>query len=133
MQKLIFVMLHIYLWIVLQNFLFVFLLKRATIISPVSAVLSDDCFAYWVVFVLTRGPIFSLIFREKGREKYLPGAPTGDGTCNLDMCPDLELNLQPFGVLDNTPTNWPIRPQLVCLYFKVIYMLWDLPMLLTDL
>ena len=31
--------------------------------------------------------------------------PTGDGTCNLGMCPDWELNLQPFGVQNNAPTN----------------------------
>ena len=32
--------------------------------------------------------------------------PTGDITCNLDICPDLESNLWPFGLWDNAPTHW---------------------------
>ena len=32
-------------------------------------------------------------------------ALTGDGTCNLGMCPDSGLSPQPFGVWDNAPTN----------------------------
>ena len=31
--------------------------------------------------------------------------PTGDGTHNLDICPDRELNLQPFGAWVDAPTN----------------------------
>ena len=33
-----------------------------------------------------------------------------DQTYNLGMCPDWELNLQPFKVWDNTPTNWASQP-----------------------
>ena len=61
-----------------------------------------------------------LLISERGKEKeretlmwernidQLPPmrALTGDQTCNLGMCPDWELNLQPFGVWDNNPTNW---------------------------
>ena len=54
--------------------------------------------------------------RERAREKHqckretatgclLICTPTGDQTCNLGMCPGWELNLQPFGLYDNTPTN----------------------------
>ncbi|KAF6123874.1 dynactin subunit 5 [Phyllostomus discolor] len=31
--------------------------------------------------------------------------PTGDRTHNLVMCPDWELNPQPFGLWDDAPTN----------------------------
>ena len=31
--------------------------------------------------------------------------PTGDRTHSLGMCPDWELNLQPFGVWHDAPTN----------------------------
>ena len=46
--------------------------------------------------------------REKGRETSigcLLRNPTGDQTHNLGMCPDTELNLQPFGPWDDAPTN----------------------------
>ena len=43
------------------------------------------------------------------REKPLTVAPvhalTMDQTHNLGMCSDWESNPQPFGVLDDTPTN----------------------------
>ena len=47
---------------------------------------------------------------ERERERsidWLPPISTsnGDQTYNLSMCPDWELNLQPFGVRDNTPTK----------------------------
>ena len=49
-------------------------------------------------------------FREKG-EKLDPlplvHAPTRDWTYNLVMYPDLESNLQPFGVWDDSPTEPP--------------------------
>ena len=51
--------------------------------------------------------------RQKERNIYqLPPVriPTGDRTLNLGMCPDRELNLQPFGVWDDAPINratWP--------------------------
>ena len=31
---------------------------------------------------------------------------TRDQTHNLGLCPDWELNLQPFGVWNNAPINW---------------------------
>ena len=33
-------------------------------------------------------------------------ALTGNQTRYLDVCPDWELNLQPFGVWDDAPNNW---------------------------
>lgn len=30
---------------------------------------------------------------------------TNDRTCNRGMCPDLETNLQPFGVQDDAPAS----------------------------
>ena len=58
--------------------------------------------------------IGSLIFRgggigmwERNTDWWPPVCtPTGDGTCNLGMCPDLGRRLQPFDVWDNTSTNW---------------------------
>ena len=44
--------------------------------------------------------------REKRHDRLLPThAPTRDRTHNQGMCPDWELNLQPFGAWDNVPTN----------------------------
>ena len=37
-------------------------------------------------------------------------APPWDQACSLGMCPDWELNLQPFGILDNIPTNQATQP-----------------------
>lgn len=61
--------------------------------------------------------VFFIGFREKGqkRERNIDLLPplhtsTGDGTHNLDMCPDRDLNPQPFGAGDDTPiycTTWP--------------------------
>lgn len=31
--------------------------------------------------------------------------PTGDRTCNLDMCPDRESKLQSFGAWNDVPIN----------------------------
>ena len=49
--------------------------------------------------------------RERNMDSLLPvHALTRNWTHNLGMCPDQELNLQPFGVQDNAPTNsatWP--------------------------
>ena len=52
-------------------------------------------------------------FREReGREKernmnrlLSVHALTGDQTCGLGMCPNLESNIQPFGVWNDTPIN----------------------------
>ena len=47
--------------------------------------------------------------RERGTEIDIDHLPplcvlTGDQTCNLGMCPDPELNLQPLGVWGDAPT-----------------------------
>ena len=70
-------------------------------------------------FILTQGHFF-IAFIERGRGKerkrnidvretlivcLLIHGPTGDQTHNLGMCPDQELNLQPFGLWDDAPTN----------------------------
>ena len=54
----------------------------------------------------SKGGIETLI--QERSINWLPPtcAWTGDWTCNSGMCPDRELNLQPFGVLDDAPTNW---------------------------
>ena len=36
----------------------------------------------------------------------LTHAPTRDQTCNSGTCPDWELNLWPFSLRDDAPTNW---------------------------
>ena len=50
--------------------------------------------------------------RRSEKEKHLPPihTPTGDRTHNLGTCPNRELNLRPFGVQDNAPTNGATRP-----------------------
>ena len=69
-----------------------------------------------------------LIFRERGREgeregekHCLPliGPPTRDQTPNLCMCSDLESNLQPFGLQDDTPTNWATVARAVPDFLKL--------------
>ena len=68
-------------------------------------------------------------FRERGREgererkkidvgekhDQLPliCALMGDGTCNLGMCPDWELNPRPYSLLDVAPASQPQRPGLM--------------------
>ena len=64
-------------------------------------------------------------FRQRGMERekknmdverktligYLPHTPKqAGGTCNQDMCPDWESNLQPSGVWDDAPTYWATWP-----------------------
>ena len=47
-------------------------------------------------------------FREKERNiDWVPSicGPSRDWIHNLGMCPDWELNLQPFGEIYDTPTN----------------------------
>ena len=51
-------------------------------------------------------------------------APTGDRTCNLDICPDWESKLQPFGVWDNSPKNWA-WPRLAKFIIKCILLFFD--------
>ena len=53
--------------------------------------------------------------RRKERERNIDWllsiyTPTRDQTCNPDVCPDQELNPQPLGVWDHTPTNCAIKP-----------------------
>ena len=48
--------------------------------------------------------------RERERERNIDLLPlihtlTGDLTHNLSMCPDVELNSQPFALWDDTPTT----------------------------
>ena len=44
--------------------------------------------------------------REKHRLVASHRHPTRDQTHNLAVCPDQELNPRPFGLQDDTPTNW---------------------------
>ena len=51
--------------------------------------------------------------RKEQRERNICQLPsvctlTMGQTCNLGMCPDWESNPQPFGLWDDTPTNWAI-------------------------
>ena len=39
------------------------------------------------------------------------------------LCPDWELNLQPFGVWDDTPTNWAIPARATTILFKSVFLL----------
>ena len=43
--------------------------------------------------------------REKHQSIFSGVRPDWNQTIYLGMCPDQELNLQPFGVQDNSPTN----------------------------
>ena len=60
----------------------------------------------WEINIDWLSPVFSL---------------TGYWTYNLRMCPDLELNLQPFGVENSAPTNWATQPGLA-FSFKAEYL-----------
>ena len=70
-------------------------------------------------------------FKERGRggererkrnTDRLPAicTPIRDGTGNLGMCPDWELNPQPFGEWDDALRNWSTWPELKH-FFKTIY------------
>ena len=72
--------------------------------------------------------------RERGvggeRERNINWLPpicalTGDWTCNLDMCPDRELNPQPFGVWDDAPTSWATLARalhsILCCWSSLIF------------
>ena len=57
---------------------------------------------------------FFFFFREEGRKRninqlppihILTGTPTSDQTHNPGICPDWELNPQPFSVWDDAATN----------------------------
>ena len=85
------------------------------------------------IHVVTNGSISSFLFfelknmfinfTETGRERerkrknisWLPPiyALMGDRTCNPGMCPDQELNTQPFGVWDDAPTNQALPARAV--------------------
>ena len=65
------------------------------------------------------------IFREKGREGGRKGEkhqhvvasrapPTGELAHNPGMCPDWELNRQPFGFQAETQSTEPHQPRLHC-------------------
>ena len=43
--------------------------------------------------------------KEKHQSVDSSRRPNQDSTHNLGVCPDWELNLQPFGVWDDVPTN----------------------------
>ena len=46
------------------------------------------------------------LMRERNIDQFPPMcALTGDRTHSIDMCPDWELNMQPFGARDDAPTN----------------------------
>ena len=81
---------------------------------------AQSYYPLFVGFILTWEHFFSLLIeREERREKeretsmretsigcLLVWAWTRDWTYNLGMCPDQESNLRPFGLWDDTPTNW---------------------------
>ena len=49
-----------------------------------------------------------ILMSERNIDQPLPVyTPTGDLTYSLRMCPDQELNLQPFGVWDDYRTESP--------------------------
>ena len=52
--------------------------------------------------------------RERWEKHWLVAShthPNQGSTLSIGMCPDQGLNLQPFGVQDDTPTNWAIWPR----------------------
>ena len=52
--------------------------------------------------------------------------PTRDWTCNLRICPDWELNPQPFSVLDDAPTSWATQPGWGGNYYLLSFQKWKL-------
>ena len=91
-----------------------------------------NCLKYSIVFIFIWGHLFT-VSRERGRGRNREGqrgreeggergkhwceretliscllirTPTGGWTSKLGMCPDRDLNPQPFGQWDDAPTNW---------------------------
>ena len=122
------------------------LLPRLTIVCPWAGLLL--CSNILILFSFKSPPedIFWLLQREEGREKkmsmqewrerginWLPPvcAQTGDchperdylcwdqETCNLRMCPDLELKLPTFSYVMTLPATEPHWPGHQCPHFKV--------------
>ena len=46
-------------------------------------------------------------------------SPTGDLACNPGVCPDQELNRQPFGSQATTQSTEPQKPGLVFLFIQL--------------
>ena len=92
-------------------------------------------YSLYVFLILTWDHCFIALFRERERERetvmwetnidWLPSPRTliREGTCNLSMCPDWELNLRPFiyrMLFQPSKSHWP---RLTVLLFKNIYSL----------
>ena len=75
---------------------------------------------------------YLLIFRKRGREGEREGekhqcvvashqSATGDLACNPGMCPDWELNQQPFGLHHGAQSTEPHQPgHIVFFYFNIL-------------
>ena len=67
-------------------------------------------FSAWSPYIYLNPHPRIYLERERERERnidWLPSvyAPTGDQICDVGVCPDWGLNLQPLDVRDYTPTN----------------------------
>ena len=56
------------------------------------------------------------MWEEQLAASWVP--PTGDPACNPGMCPDQELNQQPFGSQVNTQSTEPHQPE------HTLYIIW---------
>ena len=91
-------------------------------------------FIYWLIWP-TNGIIlfiYLFTFRERGREEEREGEkhqcvvasctpPTGDLAHNPGMCPDWELNWQPFGLQASTQSTEPHQPGLEAYCFNLLF------------
>ena len=111
-----------YLHMCAQTYVYLYLSAYACVCVNLLLVL---CF--WRILTVTDLFIFKKIwfiyFRERGREQERVGGehrsvasrmpPTGDLTCNPDMCPDQESNQWPFGLGAVAQSTEPHQPELI--------------------
>ena len=87
----------------------------------------DQYIIKYIDFILLFFKYFIYLFLERGKEGEREGEEhqcvvtscvphTGDLACNLGMCPDWELNQQPFGSQAGTQSTEPYQAGLMIVF-----------------
>ena len=66
---------------------------------------------------------FTYLFLERGKHQYVVAShtpPTGDLAHNPGVCPDWELNQQPFGLQTRAQSTEPHRPGRAHYFWRIL-------------